>query len=87
MSKRNPVLMSLDELEDELHYQREYSKDDSFEYRVSGRGDNGFRRIRWINQVEQELVYREAWNILGFSREFAVKLNYALERPKEAIGC
>ena len=57
-TKKNITEMTDEELEDELYYQNEWSKDDSFEFAASGRGDNGFKRMDYMTKLYDELVKR-----------------------------
>jgi hypothetical protein len=56
--KKHTADMSNEELEDELHDQNEWLKDDSLEFAASNRGDNGFGRMDYISELYDELVKR-----------------------------
>jgi hypothetical protein len=58
MMKKRTADMSNEELEDELCNQNEWLKEDSFEFAVSSRGDNGFGRMDYISELYDELVKR-----------------------------
>lgn len=50
--------MNDSELLEELVTQSEWAKDDAFEFTAFGRGDNGFKRDRYIASLYNEAVKR-----------------------------